>query len=344
MRKALVAHFTAVGFLPGVDPLVCSESLLARERLATDGARVRSLFSVQLHVPPEVGRLQEAAVAEFARVRSVAGIVYAPVLAKGAAVNKCLATGVAEKGPLAGVYPLVVLEAQPISERFAARRATVRPFPRVGSGVRLESTGCGEGQRTLGTQIRPLPRVLAHVHPQFCTRFAHLLTVRTHVPLTHGVPSLVGLKDVRQSVPLVTEATGVRGLVRFPHMDEDSGPTGKSLLTLLALERFRPSARVFLAVNLQLLSVRKSLTTVYALVRLQTSRPQLLSAGAAVSRARFLPCVCSLVRVKVSRLRERLSASATSIRSLPGMASQVKSQKALKREDFPTVTALVLIG
>lgn len=83
---------------------------------------------------------------------------------------------------------------------------------------------------------------------------------------------------------------------------------------------------VFPPVNLQLGFVRESLTAVCALVRLVSV--------ATVHRALFFLPVHSLVRVKISRLGERLSASATTVRPLHGMA--------LMREDFPAVTALVL--
>lgn len=105
---------------------------------------------VHLHVPLEVGRSQETTVAVRACVRPVAGVVHPLVLAEGAIVSKRLAALVTEVGPLAGVHSLVVPEAWPIFERFATRRTTVRPYLRVGSGVRLESAGRGEGLRTLG--------------------------------------------------------------------------------------------------------------------------------------------------------------------------------------------------
>lgn len=117
--------------------------------------------------------------------------------------------------------------------------------------------------------------------------------------LVHGVPSLMVLKDVRLTEPLVTEGASIRGFVRLPHVCTESGPTRKPLLAVLALKHFclttfvavacklvctkdtrlakslstntagvRSLALVFPPVNLQLALVRESLTTVDAFVRL----------------------------------------------------------------------------
>lgn len=148
--EALATHLALVWLLPSVDPLVCPEGLLARELLSADRARVGPLLRVQLHMPLEVSRLQEPAVAERACVWPVAGVVPPLVLAEGAVVGKRLAALLAEVGRFAGVCSLVALETWTIFKRFATCRATVPPFLRVGSGVLPESAGFREGLRTLG--------------------------------------------------------------------------------------------------------------------------------------------------------------------------------------------------
>lgn len=76
--------------------------------------------------------------------------------------------------------------------------------------------------------------MLAYVFPQFRTRFEHLFAMGTQMLLAHGVPSLVVLKDVWPTEPLVTKGASVSSFVRLPHVDEESRPTRKLVLALLA--------------------------------------------------------------------------------------------------------------
>lgn len=328
-------------------------------------------------MPPKVGSIQKLLVAVRAGMWAVVSVRFL-VSAETAAVAERLAAQVAEVGPLLRVSSLVRMEVRLELERLLADGAPVRHFSCVDLGVFLQPRGACEGLETLGARKGLLSSVHTHVLLQFRRRHERLPAMGAQMSQILGVPPFVILKALGPTKPLFAEDARV-GFVSGVDLlvDEESGLALKLLSTLIAFKasqsaifvvaqqlmylktRLLPKAfladvagvqlftRVLSPVRPQLCSESEGLATLCALVRLHARNSCCASTfgrTVLVAPSEVAILVRLHVRSEVTRLRERFSTHAASIRPLACVGPPMKSQQALKGKYLPTVLALVSVS
>lgn len=166
LPEPLGTLITGVGLETQVSSLVAAETGRVGEHFATLWAKEGLLSGVSAEVRLVGGQLGEALAALLALIRFILG-VNALMASEGGGAGEGLAAVRTQVRLFSGVRALVVLQVLQLRVGFPTLVAGVRPVALVVPPVFSEHRGVGKALTALGTEVRLLPRVGAHVHLQF---------------------------------------------------------------------------------------------------------------------------------------------------------------------------------